>query len=825
METLLRSSAPWRMHQVCRIATFASMCMLLVSTRGAAWTSQVGSNCVGDPDDYLVLDFATIVPPEGVSEQTMAVVDMLHDEILAHTGVKLKVSTEIDARVPIIMIRSDSTHLHPEGYEVDVVFDDHPQGAVLIRGRSVRSKLFGVGHFLRQLRKSPNLIPCTRGRVAIHKEFDVSLAPRYLMRGHMIGYRRISNSYDGWEQGQMEQYIREMAIFGTNMVEITGPGLHPDSHMPVEQMKMCHDISWIAHKYDLEFAMWCTQSNMRHGCHPDLFISTLPRLDHLFIPGGDPGERPPVEYLDYVEERIIGVRKYFPNVKVWVSAQEFSREELDLFYKLLHEGKGSDWIYGVVYGPHTRDTLLEHRNRVPSRYPMRHYPDITHTLKDEIVQFRWNYAMAFSHGREPINPRPYQERQVFLTMEERTTGFSSYSEGVNDDFNKMTWSMLGWDPATEVEEIADAYGYFVRDEMRADFIKGWLGLAKNWESPLETNMHVDETLATWQKFENHGAPHEIEGNWRIQQGLYRSYFDAHIKTRLLHEQREEEEVMAVLTRKGVPAERALKDANRMVRSPVKDRVATLYRDKAFFYGDMLHKSIKMKLSVERHGAFAIARGADLDTIDVPLNNAVWLKDRIRDCLLVPESRMRECVDEFTSWADPGPGGFFDDLGDIRKQPHLMGGVGWKLDPLVYHTPHLGFQQPFAPLTEHHSYHRYRLSWSYWAETLYDDPLKMHYEGLDPRGRYTIMAVYTGNAHKAFGVDIKIRMQAYMGPHEPPVLIHDYISKQPISERTFDIPPHAILPGGNLTIMFNIQPGLKGVGRGCQVAEVKIKRVG
>ena len=50
--------------------------------------------------------------------------------------------------------------------------------------------------------------------------------------------------------------------------------------------------------------------------------------------------------------------------------------------------------------------------------------------------------------------------------------------------------------------------------------------------------------------------------------------------------------------------------------------------------EALYQSIRMQLSVERYKAISVGRGANLDTIDVPLNNRRWLKQRERDVSFV-----------------------------------------------------------------------------------------------------------------------------------------------------------------------------------------------
>ena len=73
-------------------------------------------------------------------------------------------------------------------------------------------------------------------------------------------------------------------------------------------------------------------------------------------------------------------------------------------------------------------------------------------------------------------------------------------------------------------------------------------------------------------------------------------------------------------------------------------------------------------------AIHFGRGATLDTVDVPLNNRNWLRarfDAIRK-LETEESRQRG-IDAIVNWTNPGPGGFYDDLGDPLRRPHLVMG--------------------------------------------------------------------------------------------------------------------------------------------------------
>ena len=58
-----------------------------------------------------------------------------------------------------------------------------------------------------------------------------------------------------------------------------------------------------------------------------------------------------------------------------------------------------------------------------------------------------------------------------------------------------------------------------------------------------------------------------------------------------------------------------------------ERPATDWRARVFALADALFASIKMQTSVPKYQAISVDRGATLDTIDVPLNNRLWLEER------------------------------------------------------------------------------------------------------------------------------------------------------------------------------------------------------
>ena len=98
----------------------------------------------------------------------------------------------------------------------------------------------------------------------------------------------------------------------------------------------------------------------------------------------------------------------------------------------------------------------------------------------------------------------------------------------------------------------------------------------------------------------------------------------------------------------------------------------------------------MQLSVEKYAAIDVNRGANLDELDVPLNNRGWLKERFTALRPLEAEAQQRGLDELMAWTDPGPGGHYDDLGDPQAQPHLVQTTPYANDPGFLATPYVGF---------------------------------------------------------------------------------------------------------------------------------------
>jgi hypothetical protein len=763
----------------------------------------------------LDLSAAVLVTPPGLSGPERKAVNLLADEVEKRTRVRWRQSdTWPSESVPVIAVgRAEALHTYaahfdsedttdtpeskPEGYQIRTL---HGKGGPVVRvaGNDARGVLFGVGRLLRTL-------VMEKGKVTLPAGYKAAGAPRYPLRGHQLGYRPKTNSYDGWDVRQWEQYIRDLAVFGANSIELLPPKTDDagDSpHFPRPPMEMLVAMSRLCDEYGLDVWLWYPALDKDYSDPKTVeaalkewgaVFARLPRVDAVFVPGGDPGHTRPRYLMELLEKQAEVLHRSHPKATLWVSPQGFSPEWINEFLATLKAEP--TWLTGIVYGPGTRLTLPQLRAAVPTRYPIRHYPDITHSRTSQYPMPDWDTAFAMTEGREPINPRPRGQARIFRLLQPHTNGFITYSEGCNDDLNKAVWSALGWDPEADVVEVLREYSrYFIGPTYSDGFAQGLLALERNWEGPVISNAAIYTTLQQFRDMERSASPQDLL-NWRFQQALYRAYYDAYVRSRLVYETRLEDEAMQELRRaRRVGSVRAMTEAEKVLQQALTRPVAEDWRARVFELGEALYQSVRMQLSVGRYQAINENRGANLDTIDRPLNDRLWLLSQFAEIRKIDSEAGRlKRIDEILNWTDPGPGGFYDDAGNPSRRPHLVRGPGADADPAFFQTVATVFEDKFS----------LRRSW--WSQAMghYDLPVAFRYTGLDPSARYAVRVVYGAGP---------IRLLANEG-----VEVHPFLN-QPYERLEFPVPA-AATAGGKLELRWLARPGRGGNGRGCQVAEV------
>ncbi|MCC7156531.1 MAG: hypothetical protein IT161_18285 [Bryobacterales bacterium] len=753
------------------------------------------------------LSKAVIVTPAKISPVEEKAITVLIEEVEKRTQIRLPRAERRDG--PAIVIARAAPGRPAEGYTIAT-----DAASVTVTGNDSRGVLYGVGGLLRQMRMK-------RGGIEIPDGFEVTTAPKYALRGHQLGYRPKTNSYDGWTVGMWEQYIRDLAIFGANAIELIPPRSDdaPDSpHFPLPQMPMMIEMARIIDEYGMDVWVWYPALDQDYSDPKKVefalnewgeVFKKLKRVDAVFVPGGDPGHTQPKYLMALLEKQTANLRKYHPKAQMWVSPQGFSREWLDEFNAILKTEPA--WLTGLVHGPQVRGSIEEFRRAVPKRYPIRTYPDITHSTHAQYVVPDWDLAYALTYYREPINPRPLDQAAILRDTLPLTIGFLTYSEGCNDDVNKTVWSYLGWDPSRDVAEGLREFGrYFIGADMDDAFAQGLLALEQNWRGALASNGGVSTTLAQFQAMERAATP-ELKRNWRFQQALYRAYYDAYVRRRLLHEMAAEQEAYdALRSAGGSGSERALELAQTRLALSA-ETVAPDLRIRVYELAEALFQSVRMQLSVAKYGAISRDRGATLDGVEAPLNDSPWLARQIAAIrkLAGEDARLRQ-IERLVNWTDPGPGGFYDDLGNPAMQPHLVRGPAYAADPGFLRGPFTGF----ARMPWRQQAAGWRTSWLTDSESFYDTPVQLRYSGLDRSAQYRVRVIYGGEPSPSRVLKVTANNGRVLQPERRIEALTDPVE--------FDVPREETA-GGELTLSWSKPRGMGGNGRGCQIAEVWLIR--
>src|SRR5215472_9806879 len=272
----------------------------------------------------LALDLrrATIQIEPNAGPTARKAAEMIAQEVERRTQIRLERNKFTDA--PVISIGRGSGAADGFGMSTSA-------NAVEIRGNDDRGVIFGAGYFLRQL-------DMAKQRLTIADGLHVTTAPKIAIRGHQLGYRPKTNAYDGWSVPMWEQYIRELAIFGTNTIELIPPrsdDAADSPHFPLPPIEMMGEMSRVADEYALDVSIWYPAMDRDYSDPATVEFALkewaevyrrLPRIDVIFVPGGDPGHTRPKYLMALLEKQAASLHKYHPKAQMWMSPQSFSKE-------------------------------------------------------------------------------------------------------------------------------------------------------------------------------------------------------------------------------------------------------------------------------------------------------------------------------------------------------------------------------------------------------------------------------------------------------------------------------------------------------------------
>ncbi len=518
------------------------------------------------------------------------------------------------------------------------------ENAVTVYAHGIRGFIYGYSLFLRKsLYAGKN--------VTLLKNIGGKFIPDKQIRGHQLGYRGTPNTYDAWDTAQYFRYYLDMMAFGCNICEhIPYEKGHPDPNalMRFDEEELLIEASALADKVDMDISLWFP-NNGNETEEEALerrrkLFERIPRLDVVFPPGGDPGELYADDFLVRCRKISKILKETHPNAKMYPSAQK-PHEYPDWGYAFAEElEKLPEEIDGFIMGPNHAFPIHELRKRIPQKYPMRFYPDITHNVRCEYpVHYLlddWHFALASCLGRESVNPRPTEYRTLHRQTRGYVTGSVSYSEGVSDDVNKMVWSDMDFFGETDLRTtLLDYARFFFWDAPAEKIADGILCLEQNWQGDPAENPMIEYTLNIFTSLSDEYP--SMNDNWRFNLCLFRAVCDAIVRRRRLFELDLVERARAHLSTGRVDKAIAVLETpfSREYRK-LRERLDTL--------GGILFDQIGIQLDVEHYHAQNPERGAVLDTIDQPITDKAWLLNRLAYMKTLPAKEQEGFIQRLLS---------------------------------------------------------------------------------------------------------------------------------------------------------------------------------
>lgn len=499
---------------------------------------------------------------------------------------------------------------------------NHDEDKIFIIAHRLRSLIYGFAEFIKSSVYDGN-------KIYLVKNISISRTPSMKIRGHQLSYTDMNNTVDMWGKAEYERYIRDLMLFGTNMVEAdSGVREETSTLMRYSQKEMLIAMSEICVEYDIDLSvwheLWTKDSDEETIAKMHKLYDDLPKLDVLFPPGGDPGDMQGEAFVQRCVKMKRELQKVFPNVQMWPSAQA-PHEYPDWGERFVNEmSKLPEEIDGVIYGPNHAMPLDELRRKIDKRYPIRLYPDIGHNVRCETpVHFDrddWHYALASTLSREAVNPRPSEYRHYHRLTRQYAVGSVTYSEGVNDDLNKMVWGAMDLDFNYDLRECVQDYCrtfFFGADtDAIAEFL---ISLEQNWSCDPKENGNIQAVfegfVAIAEKYP------KLMKNWRFVLHLFRAYCDKIVRDRRIFELDLIKEA-EILIRKG-----ETNKAIEILATDFSDEYKA-NRQKLDEFAEILFNQIGIQLDVEHYHGMKWERGCTLMTIDNPVTDRRYLLEKL-----------------------------------------------------------------------------------------------------------------------------------------------------------------------------------------------------
>ena len=590
----------------------------------------------------------------------------------------------------------------PEGFAVRTAREGD-QAVILAAGVDNRGVLYAAGEILRQ-------VTCNDGRVSV-PEINVRSAPAYRWRGF---------------SPRDEVTMLNLAFAGGNLCGggkafdlMNEAGFRPNEWRSKEpypkewQSPTEREPRWVCPSIPEARKALLAQWEEVFKHHPG--------ADVMRMFAGDPGGcrcpkcSPWGKTFIHLCEDIANIwLKYHPNSTVQIANQDLDNAGDQYIFNYLNE-KPRTWLYAICYGPGSnamsryfrselRDDLFTYAgpgpvnrylreilNNIPKYQKIVFYTDITHWISSQNQLPNPEPHLVAMYGRRTFHVRPRQLYSIFQATMPFAEGDLPYSEGTFDELNQYMWERLLWDPNRPLEDILMEYCRMYFGAAAApEMMEAIFQLERNLEAPLAGNVGVDRLYTLLKSAGGKIPAHLMRHDFRWRLYMQKAALDKSIQLQLRRQMdlrdRTTQAVQRALARGD--AEAAITSGAILDQPPETPEMAALNAEAERLAKEMAELD-------PRVGAHFILRPETPDEVkqdwerykyrlNLDFVGLGWMRRQVERAKQAQGAERLRQLREMVSYQDPGPGGFYDDLGGTEGSPHLVKGetvdVSRRLDP-------------------------------------------------------------------------------------------------------------------------------------------------
>ena len=666
----------------------------------------------------------------------------------------------------------------PEGF-----FLRHIQsktGNVLLAGGiDVRGCLYAVGEILRQM-------TFTEKGVEVPDDLDVRTAPAFEIRGTQFGQSGAARELAKvrlWTEAETQRVILDYALAGANIFDVGDEAMF-DFLKSYGLMTLGTDYPNSAHG-DIPEAWQAAESIGRTGyvCPSvpearaylleqcEKRYSTSPHYDLVELKGGDGGgcecdrcDPYGKVFIHLCEDMAKIIHRYHPDTRIYIVNQKFDNDDDNAIFKYLQE-KPRDWLWAFGYGPgsdaaswqpghrqtHRMDLFRypgfgpyalyprEILRQIPPRHALVYFNEITHWKyaqhayiqmypradrngelpphwSHEIYERLPDQALTKVYARQTWYAWPRFYHRVFDDLMHYGVGDITHSSGHHDHFNQWMWQRLLWTPRQTPEEVVHDYCRTWFGPEAAPLMEEAIFLfeaimeeipGRPIDNKTEIKMYYNlvkqagEQMPAWR----------MEQDWVLhmymQTGAVNQYVQEQVKQQKALQQHIEEQLRNAL--KPVP-DAVLHEALDRFGELKETEVMQTLREEAFSLGEISDTRFGMR----SEGMFNLEH----DYIGLG-----WLKRQLERALTAKDKERTELIAIITDYENPGPGGYYDNLGTANIAPNVEFGY-----PYDHGQPYLNEMLDEGNRPSQASMHFTQDE---------DQGVTLHYLNLDPTAAYQI----------------------------------------------------------------------------------------